>query len=423
MKMRRTDSRGPDRHRPNRRGAVLPLVCLLLVALLGVGALAIDLGRLYYTGAEVQAAADAAALAATRAKQYNPIDWPTGAIANAQAAARDVAGRNRAAGAPVQVSAPDVVPMAYDPTTRPVPTPTSWTSETAAIQVTATARPSYVLASTLGLAAPVVRRTATAWLANVNGANCVRPLSIKYTRFYEEGVTHDTRYTASGTFAPQFNLWDIASTQYANLAERTFIILPPDARESDWEARGFNAHGNWRPMDFAGGGLPAFTTRLGAPEGSPGCADAQAAIGDVKAPLLGNASAIVTAASAGMAQLCNRMGNADNAFCYDSRGAVGVKTRIVLSDSVGSGTSYTLRVQEVGVARVMCYFRSERDVCNNVPMNEPAARGTWSYFGPRVGYPAGTIILFLDTPGSTAITPDVVLGTKPGLTQRLLLVK
>src|SRR5262245_15143097 len=46
-----------------RRGAVIPLVCMLLVVLIGMLAFAIDIGRLTMTRAELQAAADAAALA------------------------------------------------------------------------------------------------------------------------------------------------------------------------------------------------------------------------------------------------------------------------------------------------------------------------------------------------------------------------
>ncbi|MDQ6925369.1 MAG: hypothetical protein M3154_03940, partial [Candidatus Eremiobacteraeota bacterium] len=82
------------------------------------------------------------------------------------------------------------------------------------------------------------------------------------------------------------------------------------------------------------------------------------------------------------------------------------------------------KVREVGVARIMCYFRSSDDICNPVSMSEPPSTvGTWTSFGPLKGYPAGTLMVLLDTPGSTKITPDVVLGTKPGLTQRLLLAK
>ena len=126
----------------------------------------------------------------------------------------------------------------------------------------------------------------------------------------------------------------------------------------------------------------------------------------------------------GMISLCNRWGNAPDAHCYNTQGTVGVKTRIMLTDSVVTNGIWTHRVREVGTVRIMCYFQSVNDICNPVPMNEqPAAVGTWTSWGPLKGYPPGSFMAFLDTPGSTNITPDIVLGTKPGLTQRVLLAK
>lgn len=427
--MRRLAPRGAE-----RRGAVLPLVCILLVVLLGAGAIGIDLARLYYAGAEAQTAADAAALAAARAKQYNPIDWPQNATANAIAAARDAASRNQAGGAPATVADADVQPVAYDPATRAV-TASYWNSETSAVQVTAEARPTYVLGGVFGRAAPAVRRTASAWLANVNGANCVRPIAIDYTRFYEEGVTYDFRYSSVGAKAPEFNFWDIASTQYAPLAGRTFIVLPPGAKRADWQSRtppsgsnrgaytGFNSHGNWQPVDYNGGGLWGFAYALGGPEGTAYCTGNRAAVGDMLPALRADSASIIQFANGAMIYLCNRAGNAPNAYCYNANGTVGVKTRIMLTDSVLVNGVWTHQVREVGVARIMCYFQSSSDICADLPMNERAATGTWNYYGPTSGYPPGTVIVFLDTPGSTQITRDVVLGNKPGLTQRLLLIK
>jgi Flp pilus assembly protein TadG len=56
----------PSRLERDERGAVLAFVALVMVVLIGFSALAIDVGRLYVTRAQLQAAADAAALAAVR---------------------------------------------------------------------------------------------------------------------------------------------------------------------------------------------------------------------------------------------------------------------------------------------------------------------------------------------------------------------
>ena len=56
----------------NQRGAVLLLAAFVLPALLGFGALAIDIGMLYKTKTELSAAADAAALAGAQELPKKP---------------------------------------------------------------------------------------------------------------------------------------------------------------------------------------------------------------------------------------------------------------------------------------------------------------------------------------------------------------
>ena len=51
------------RRRRGERGQILPLVAIALVALLGIGAFAIDVGYAYYAKRQLQSATDAAALA------------------------------------------------------------------------------------------------------------------------------------------------------------------------------------------------------------------------------------------------------------------------------------------------------------------------------------------------------------------------
>src|SRR4051794_8957490 len=60
------------------RGQILPIMTLVLIALLGVGAFGIDVGYAYYAKRQLQSATDAAALAGAQ-------DLPTGATAIATA--------------------------------------------------------------------------------------------------------------------------------------------------------------------------------------------------------------------------------------------------------------------------------------------------------------------------------------------------
>lgn len=428
-----------------RRGVTMPLVCIMLTALIGATALAVDIGRIYYSAAEVQTAADAAALAAARTQQYNPAGGFGPVVASAQA----IAALNMSAGTPVQVQSQDVVPATYNPTTRAIGT-TSWSQDVAAFTVTAQARvPSIMMPG-----GRTVRRSATAWIANINGASCVRPIAINYTRFYEAGTTHTPQYSSTGAFGPDFTLWDIGSTHQANLPQRTFIILPPWAKSDVWMSAGYptdptqkpsgyngglKSDGNWEPIDNAGAGMWGFTLALQVAEGNYLCPYAAAAVGDVKTPIYvqspQDSANLIAAANQGMLTLCNRSGNAYLAWCRNRDGTIGVKTRIMLTDSVVTNGVWQHKVRDVGRVRIMCYFQSTSDVCpQNLPMNEVDAAGSWCYFsgtdpyhqgcaGPWGGYPAGTIIALLDTPGSMDLGPDVVLGTKPGLTQRVLLAK
>lgn len=426
-----------------RRGATMPLVCVMLAAIIGAAALAVDIGRLYYSGAEVQTAADAAALAAARTQQYDPTAGMTAVTASAQA----VAALNKSGGQPITVQSSDVLAVTYNPSTRAIG-PSSWSQDAAAFTVTAQA----TVPSIFQGGSHTVRRSATAWIANVNGANCVRPIAINYTRFYESGFTWDTRYSGTNTYAPDFSLWDIGSTHKSSLPGRTFIVLPPGAKESEWRdttkhkptssqapsgyTGAFNTHGNWEPIENAGSAMWGFTLGLQIPEGHGRCPYAAAAVGDIKPPIYvrnaTDSTNLLAATNDGMAILCPRNGNTNLAYCMNADGKVGVKTRIMLTDSVTVNGNWMHKVREVGRARLMCYFRSTNDVCVQTPIDEIDAKGTWCFYssttgtrcaGPFSGYPVGTIIMMLDTPGSMDLAPDVVLGTKPGLTQRVLLAK
>ena len=100
---------GRQRH---RRGTVLPLVALTIVAQLGFLALAIDLGMAAISKTQAQQAADVAALTAARslnglaAGNYNQ----TGATTNAQ----NLLSYNRVLGKPIQASQLQLTYGSYD---------------------------------------------------------------------------------------------------------------------------------------------------------------------------------------------------------------------------------------------------------------------------------------------------------------------
>jgi hypothetical protein len=93
-------------HIKDQGGMTLMVVCLMLVAFLGVAALCIDLGVLYTARTSAQHAADAAALAGA----FTFVNSPNATQpATAQQQAIAVAGTNRILGQPVTIAAGDVV--------------------------------------------------------------------------------------------------------------------------------------------------------------------------------------------------------------------------------------------------------------------------------------------------------------------------
>ncbi|HEX6309310.1 MAG TPA: pilus assembly protein TadG-related protein [Longimicrobiales bacterium] len=146
----------------NRRGAALVIVALSMVALLGVTALAVDVGMMYSARGEAQRVADAAALAGASAfLDYNP---PSAAFTPARVRAQDYVTANYIMNAMVDTSeaAIDV--------------------NTVAQQVTVTVRRDGIatwFARIFGVHNVAVSAFATAEATNAGGARCVRPWAIQ----------------------------------------------------------------------------------------------------------------------------------------------------------------------------------------------------------------------------------------------------
>lgn len=440
--------RGP---RGARRGAVLPFVCVTLTALIGAAALAVDLGRLYATGAEAQAAADATALAGARfLQQYSP---SYNAITSSTYGMGAITSVTRIASAPARLTS--YGPITYNPTTGAVAAAPSWDAA-GGVQVTVAGTPRYVFAGALGLTPPTVSRTATAWLANVNGATCVRPLALPYTRDYEVGIvghrSQDSSITRTGQVAGEYTYSGVASLQpiwpYNNVPRgRTYTAIPQWEKEADAQPPGgFSGRevmGRWIPVNFGGGVgdvYAAFKAYVAAAPNASSCQAASAQVGTDEVPLpnFGKPSDLdkqnlLAAAKDGFKALCRRANTGIDAHCYDADGSVGVRVRVMLADSLPgttSGGAFRVNTREVTMVRVMCYFTGTADVCGPATIKDETSTGTpntpWQMTSTSsgfTGYPNGTITYVLDGPTSLDMTSDVILGTKPGITQRILLVK
>src|SRR5262249_8071862 len=102
-----------DVHRParrlQRRGAILPMVAISLIALLGLVARALGVGMLLVAKTQAQNVADTAAMTGARSIDGSP----GGNLANAILYAQQIAGYNVVLGIPVSSSEMTITPGAY----------------------------------------------------------------------------------------------------------------------------------------------------------------------------------------------------------------------------------------------------------------------------------------------------------------------
>ncbi len=421
-----------------RHGGVLPFVCILLAALIASVALAVDFGRLYVTVNEVQGVTDAAALAGVAGMQFAP--WS--ASSAAPSFAQRLAAANRAAGRPGSVATADVVPMFYDPVANTM-SAASYSSANA-VQTTARAQSAYALAGAVGIAPRTVGRRATAWIGNMVGGACVRPVAPSFTRMYEvaSGLTWRP-YSSQHQYAP-----DVSQTQIALLSpsspwpipavDRTFVMIPPWSSEAHWDSAGQPITGLWHTVNYGGAGWPAFSTNMAVPAGDPSCAGATAQVGGYLYPFTwqpsDSASLTSNYITPGFVQFCHQYGSngAYDATCRNADGSAGVIARVPLVDSIPSRSgTFSQRIRMVTQLRIMCYFQTSQATCPGTQVTNAAGQSVWWQMpsnngsGPPVtsGYTPATVVVLIEGPISIDLTPDIQLGNTPSLTQRLVLVR
>lgn len=180
----------------NRRGATMILVGVALVALVGVMALAIDMGRMYLFRAQVHVASDAAALAgAERLLRQDYAGAADTAVAYGLA--------NHVENTAPTITKADVVPGQWTPATSTfIPAANgSWTASTNnAVQASARYTARYRFGQLFGLTTRLRSATSVAAIGGVTGTACVRPLAVPYQRLL------DARYGVGGRNALTYAL-------------------------------------------------------------------------------------------------------------------------------------------------------------------------------------------------------------------------
>jgi Flp pilus assembly protein TadG len=232
----------------NERGATIVLVSLLLAALLGIAALAIDVGMLYNARAEAQRAADSAALAGAGSLLVVPDEF------RARSIALEFGNQNRVQGIPVELLDEDVE--------------IDLNAMTVSVTVQRSASRGNAMATwfarVFGVDAVDVAAQATAGVGSTNTATCLKPWVMPdawddvdldgvfdpTVDLYEPGVTSYGSDYRNGV--PASNGFDPPGTTYVADFGRPILLKSGDPKKA--------VHPGWYfPWDVpqAGGGPEA----------------------------------------------------------------------------------------------------------------------------------------------------------------------
>jgi Flp pilus assembly protein TadG len=415
------------RSKKNRPGSTLVLVAMMLTALMGISAIAADIGRFYVVTGELQTAADAAALVGAATLQVTASSTPEAAVDAAVVAY--VPPTNRADGTSMSVTDQDVELGYWTPGDAGAAGTFDTdlgTRRANAVSVKVSHDPRGVFAQIIGRGTGLpLQRRAIAWVANIS-LNCVRPWAFPYAPFYRrvQGVTTTTNPP------PDVDPTSMIAFQNTSVANRTFIVTPPVSvpldqttfpNDSSW--RGYNP-----PVNNSGGSNSGVTTFQQSILRCDNIAINSSAENGNTVPTQGNGNSCgadnVSACWAVDVIYGGQSGNqtgdgicaayrSGDAGCYASATAAtpGVTIDMAWADIVGGGQSVDFRY--VGEFEMKCFFVSTTDTCAAIPDANPT----------KTGYPVGTIVGVATGLKSRLLNPTDKISNDPSNVQRLFLVK
>lgn len=395
----------PRRSPAKRRGATLVMVAFTIIPLMGVLAIAADIGRFYVVTGELQTAADAAAIAGARKLQLTPGTTPETAVDAAVVAF--VPQATHADGAVLSVTAAKVRMGFWNPVDKTMDYNLGIRRPNA-VNVEIAAAPRGIFSQIIGKVTGLpLSRSGTAWIANL-GANCVRPWAFPYLPLYK-AVSGNP---AATDIAPDLDPGQFVTYAQKDSSQHFFTIL--GANQTSTQAN----DGNWLGFNFTGNaGKPGFTDGIQTCRDYAVGTDASNGVtlpGQADQYVNWSTQAIVVSGSnPGICYMKNK-----DAGCYASSAAMtagkpGVTINAVWGNVVGVGSN-TIDFRYVGEFVLKCFYTSPTDVCS---APQP---GT-----PSTGYPEGTLVGFMQTLKSRIITPDDIagIGNTPSNVQRIILVQ
>ena len=401
----------------NRRGSVLVMVAFMLVAIMGVTAIALDIGRFFVVNNELQTALDAAALAGAHRLQKQRASITTDADLKADVRAHVmafVAAYNKVDNGAFSIIA-DSIHLAYwqQGYTEPVINYAGMSPARGpnAVVIKWRKQAPVIFAGFLGRGSTTLWKRSIAWIAYINSKDCVRPWAMPY-----KGLYHLASGVRPSGIAPDLSPTQLQALSNKSASERLLTFVgsnqnvgaPTPANDSSWVP--FNFGGNSGRPDFEGGikGCDIYEVGTSAANGTtlPGAAN----------QYIDWSSGVIwkNVGRGDNTSPCYRKAPSD-AGCYASATAAspGVEISAVFADVTGVGSN-TIDYRFVGQIDLVCYYSSTSTVCPEVP----AGRGH-----ANTGYPEGTIVVRMHQYGSPIIEPQTVLGTDPSLDFRLVLVR
>jgi hypothetical protein len=402
-----------------RRGSVLVLVALMLGVLMGIAAIASDIGRFYVVAGELQTGADAAALMGASVLQLAPSDFEATVDDSVTTWASHT---NNADGAGLTI-APDSITVGYwmpgaaGATGTFSPTPAGLRPN--AVRVSAAGNPRGVFAQLIGRTTglPMSRR-AIAWIGKLS-LNCTRPWALQYKPLV-------TAVNGNADTTQELDMTKFLAYQKLSETARTVVIHNEETTGSGPADDGvWNAYN--LPTGANGGANSGQSTYQNQIVNCNGIAmNADAANGNLQ-PSNGTGSCgygtivcwtmdAITGQTTGQADrqgpgICGTFA-AGNATCWDKTGTTaGVVIDIAYANKTGNGSG-AIDFKYVGESKLLCFFMATTDVCNAIPNGRP-----------QTGYTPGTVVVVAQGLKSRTLNPSDVVSNSPTNVQRFFLVQ
>jgi hypothetical protein len=415
------------RRMKSRRGSTLVLVALMLAALMGIAAIAADIGRFYVVTGELQTSADAAALKGVAVLQRLTTNYGSMVDDSVTLWAQST---NRSDGDSVVIARDSIDVGWWDLGVNGAAG--TWSANPPAgqrpnaVRVKAYGAPRGVFSQMIGRTAGLpLQRTAIAWIGNIS-LSCTRPWALNYLPLVQKvNGNSDTTQSLDLTKFMAF-----AGTSAAN---RT-LVMHSSITPSVWPGPIPPDDGEWTPYNLptlsnggANAGQTTYQSQLSRCDNI--AVNSDAANGDIqpsngKGPC-GAGTVVCWALDAidglttGSAQsqgpgFCTFQAN--DATCYDKNtGAAGTTVDVTFANVLcanGNGNN-CIDFKYVGEVTVACVFVNSTDTCNAIP-------------SPKVktGYAPGTLVIVAQGLQSRTLNPaqDFASNTFSNI-QRFFLVQ